>query len=108
MACLICSDTVWGIFDIHVVQGVNYSVGTVYKTLTTLSQLVISKVWRQTPSLEDSLKLKRSGSFSWGVWGGVETGMFKQRGKSSCLLASLTEQSWPLASAEFRLRIKPS
>lgn len=101
MACLICSDTVWGIFDIHVVQGVNYSVGTVHKTLATLSQLVIGKVWGQTPSPEDSLKLKRLGFSSLGV--GVNRGTFKQRGKSCCLLASPTEQSWPLASAEFRL-----
>lgn len=44
LACLIYSDTVWGIFDIHVVQAVNYSVGTGHKTLTTLSQLAIRKV----------------------------------------------------------------
>lgn len=66
LACLICSDTVWGIFDIHVVQAVNYSVGTGHKTLTTLSQLVISKVWGQPSSLEASLKLKRSGFSSLG------------------------------------------
>lgn len=44
LACLIYSDTVWGIFDIHVVQAVNYSLGTGHKTLTTLSQLAIRKV----------------------------------------------------------------
>lgn len=49
LAFLIYSDTVWGIFDIHVVQVVNYSVGTGHRTLTTLSQLVIGKVWGQLP-----------------------------------------------------------
>lgn len=48
LACLICSDTVWGIFDIHAAQAVNYSVGTGHKTLATRSQLVIGKAWEQS------------------------------------------------------------
>lgn len=60
LACLICLDTIWGIFDIHVVQAVNYSIGTGHKTLTTLSQLVMGEVWGQPLSLGASLKLTRS------------------------------------------------
>lgn len=68
LACLIDSDTVWGIFDIHVEQAVNYSVGTGHKTLTTLSQLVVRKVWGQpSPPPEASLNQKRSGFSSSGT-----------------------------------------
>lgn len=50
MACLICSETVWGIFGIHVVQVVNYSAETVNKTLTN-SALPVSDGPRTAPFL---------------------------------------------------------
>lgn len=61
LACLICSSTVRGIFGIHVVQVVNYSVGTVNKTLTNSASL--RQGLGAAPLLAFPLKLWKEWSF---------------------------------------------
>lgn len=63
MACLNCSDTVWGIFGIHVVQVVNYSVGTVNKTLTNSASASV----RQGPRAAPFLPFHQSSFPPWGL-----------------------------------------
>lgn len=68
MACLICSDTVRGIFGIHVVQVVNYSVGTVTETLTSSASVRLRQGLGAAPFLSLPPKLGKEETFPIGGW----------------------------------------
>ena len=72
LTCLICSDTVQGIFSIHVGQVVNYSVGTVNKTQQDPHQLCLSQYqagFGNSPFFPSHQSLKRAGFSPWGLGG---------------------------------------
>lgn len=68
MACLICSDTVQGIFGVRVVQVVNYSVGTVNETLTNSASAGLRQGLGAAPFLSLPPKPGKEQAFPTGAW----------------------------------------